>query len=244
MNNKGFHFRVPEVEKTNRKASMVFLTLEPVATMSFLGLDATNWKQGFTSDEDVFKWCAAGRFYHARTSGELSAGTNANDRQRLKKRDMFIQFWAWADENPEAFRGTEQVVREDVLREAIKTFGVHASYESVAALYTRASREEWMLAAIAKTINDSERHLKQIIRGLKRWVILDEQGLPRLLDSEKTDIHAMPDWVASIPDSRREGFLDWVRLNQAEIRRREKAREVALAARREAAKLQLLLGQG
>jgi hypothetical protein len=63
MNDLGLFVRVKEVEKNNRKASMVMLTNTPEGVCEFLGLDRKQWLDGFETEEEIFKWCAKGKFY-------------------------------------------------------------------------------------------------------------------------------------------------------------------------------------
>jgi hypothetical protein len=63
MNDKGLYVRLKEIEPTNRKASMIFLTDTPEGVCEFLGLDRSKWLEGFNNLEEIFKWCANGTFY-------------------------------------------------------------------------------------------------------------------------------------------------------------------------------------
>lgn len=83
-NDRGLHVRVQEIEDAGQKnLSMIYLSHDPSAVLSFLGLDEERWKAGFTSVEEVYEWCCQGRFFWP--TAFMRDVENSNDRQRMSK---------------------------------------------------------------------------------------------------------------------------------------------------------------
>jgi hypothetical protein len=233
MNDKGLHARVAEVESTNRKASMLHLTSDVPETLRFLGLDREKLLQGFASDEEVYEWCVSGRFYcPLRKSHE-----SANDRARLKKRPMFTNFVIeWLPANPEIWENRKIFSRQEVLDEAVKQFGVQARYSQIMSEWETRVKVDKMLEAIKKVIPLENEGLGQVLKGLKRWARLDENGEAQLLTEPdaKEDISHSPDWLSEVPEDKKANLLLWVQTNYQELRRREKDRSAIKKDQRQA----------
>jgi hypothetical protein len=229
MNDKGLHVRIPEIEPSNRKASMIRLTDDPINVMKFLGLDSEEYKRGFESQEQIFRWIAAARFYgpdpERSADDETTISKNSsNDRQRFRKRQMFAQFFnEWAPAHLEAFKNEERIPRQDVLREAIDFFQVQVQYNDAMSTWKLEETQRDILKAIRRVIPAEGEKLGQAIRGAKRWTAF-QNGTPVMLD--ETDPNKVPDphWLRELKADHKEVFLDWLKANWVELQRREKHR--------------------
>jgi hypothetical protein len=231
MNDKGLHVRIPEIEPINRKSSMVYLTNDVNMVMKFLGLNGDEYTQGFSTMDQLFAWCAAGRFYgpdnERADDEEIIAKTSANDRRRFKLRPMFSNFFkVWAPAHPEAFQNEQLTPRETVLREAIKIFGVEAKYNEAMVLWREKEEENVALRIIREAIPEEGERLKQVMRGLKRWTTL-QNGIPVLKVENDPSDPCNTQWLRELKGDRIEPFLKWVTENCAELRSREKRRAEA-----------------
>lgn len=124
-NDCGLHLSIAEIE--DKKASRILLTTTPADVMAFLDLDGDAYNRGFTTEEEIFRWCAAGRFFDPFPFQQKV--DSAKDRQRLKKRPMFGRFVReWLPARPE-YHDRKGPTRNDVLEEVFVTFGVRKEYE-------------------------------------------------------------------------------------------------------------------
>jgi hypothetical protein len=232
MNDKGLNVRISEIEATNRKASMLHLTADPVATMKFLGLDPEKYRQGFASDEEIYAWCAKGRFYGPVEERDH----NANDRARLRKRPMFTKCMSeWLPAHPDIWDDHRKWSREEVLQEAVQHFGVQEKYGLMMSAQRKLAKAESIMKAIKESVPEEGERLGQVIRGLKRWTKF-EDGEARLLDEDdaRDDITGTPDGISEITEHQQPDLIKWVISNHAELRRREKRRTAMMKDRRKA----------
>lgn len=137
---KGLHLRVAEIEHVDRKRSLVFLTADPTRTLRFLGLDPELYGCGFASEELLFAFLVGSRFM--RRGPFARAQLKANDRKRMRERALyrrFVEDWlpTWrgdcaVDGKGEEGEGgrEEELTREQVLDEALDTFGKRVEYEA------------------------------------------------------------------------------------------------------------------
>jgi hypothetical protein len=227
MNDKGLHVRIAEIEPSNRKASMIRLTDDPINVMKFLGLDSEEYKRGFESKEQIFRWIAAARFYgpdpERSADDETISKNSSNDRQRFRKREMFAQFFKeWAPAHPEAFKNAERIPRQDVLREVIDFFQVQDQYNEAMSTWKQEETQREILEAIRRVIPAEGEKLGQAIRGAKRWTAF-QNGAPGMRD--ETDPNKVPaHWLRELKADHKEVFLDWLKANWVELWRREKRR--------------------
>ncbi|KAG0649882.1 hypothetical protein D0Z07_4036 [Hyphodiscus hymeniophilus] len=157
VNNRGFYLRISQIEKLDRKKSMVFLTDDHGLILDFLGLDKGKWWSKFGSRNEMFLYAAGCRMFWIKDLDELDAeegtgvegGENGkkklkhNDRARMAKRPIFREwmevFLPRCRENG-GFAGGKGVTREQVRDEAFAMFGagVQTEYET--------RLKEWNLA--------------------------------------------------------------------------------------------------
>lgn len=149
-NNRGLHGRIREIEAIERKHSLLFLTCEPAAVLSFLGLDVAEYRAGWTRVEDMFAFLARNRFMTKEVY--VRRELKANDRKRMTSRDLyrrFVEDWmpGWDDagghggaavaailppregKNDEEWEDIRKARRTAVLQEALDRFGKRAEYD-------------------------------------------------------------------------------------------------------------------
>ena len=110
---------------------MVFLTKDPGEVLDFIGLDrGVYWREGgFATEEEMFEYVRGMRFFNKRVYE--NAKLKANDRKRMKKREVFRRFVAeWVPSLEEAVEdeagGDRDVVkerREAAFNEALDRWG-------------------------------------------------------------------------------------------------------------------------
>lgn len=232
-NDKGMHVRVREIEKANRKKAMLFLTRDIPKMIEFLGVSYDRYNGGFASNEDVFAWCLAGRFWGEKVIDDIlegrlrvkeeGEGMHAGDRQRMRKRDMFRNFVEeYIPSHEELWKGKKGWDRQEVLKEALECFDVKETYESMIGEYWKEEREKALVEEIKSVVPEEGERLGQVMKGLKRWVAWEDGG--PIMRDEDVEIGDRPKWLALVKDEEKEPLLTWVRENYQELRRREKER--------------------
>ena len=172
-NDKGLNIRVQELEGINRKASMLFLTDDPARTMQFLGLDDAKYNSGFRNEDELFAWIAQGRFFNRNIIEERTE--NANDRRRTAMRGMYRRFLhEWVPTHPDVGAGDQTWTREEVLSEALTTFGKHDEYDAIMHDFRIHENEATLWKHIAKCLPLEDSPLGTVLRALKRWVRFDD----------------------------------------------------------------------
>ena len=90
INNTGLHARIKEIEKTNKKNSLLLLTTDPQKMMDFLGLDGTRYHKGFSTLDELFEWATAMPLFR-RSIFEKEIASGKNERVK-RKRPMYAEF--------------------------------------------------------------------------------------------------------------------------------------------------------
>ncbi|QDS69116.1 hypothetical protein FKW77_010300 [Venturia effusa] len=229
-NDRGLHLRLQDIEVYNKKKSLIYLTKDPREMMDFLGLDHERYfNRGFNSNEEIYDWCAGGRLYTSPSHTRASDGGNetANDRQRYKKRPMFtICMNEYYPAHPELFADRQVYTREDVVQEALKHFpDAQSSYDAALSEHKQAMWEKSILASIKDTIPATNEKLGEVIRGLKRFVRYDTDGMPRLAEDHKEEITERPNWIENVDsEARLDELLIFVGENWEAVRALERQR--------------------
>ncbi|KAI4180704.1 MAG: hypothetical protein L6R41_007059 [Letrouitia leprolyta] len=89
-NDTGLHLRIPDIEASDRKKALIFLTADPNTVLDFLQLDKKLYWQGFDTVDDMFEFACSSRFFRAAVY--VRDGLKANDRKRLSQRDLYRRF--------------------------------------------------------------------------------------------------------------------------------------------------------
>lgn len=235
-NDKGLHVLVPEIETVSRKAQarMLCLTNDPETAMEFLGLDVAEYRRGFKNIEEMFQWCTSGRCFSLNSIGKRY-GT-PNERRRMGTRKVYAQFVAeWIPSHPEVDERQRQQIwsREDVLAGAIRWFGREHEHRSMVRVAKLEKKEDELWVKIAAEIPLKGDKLNLVIRGLKRWVRLDE-GRARLCEEPDMDNDLRPLWTLRMAETDEPVLLDWIKGHWEEVKIRERKRiSDAKAARQE-----------
>ncbi|KAF2096040.1 hypothetical protein NA57DRAFT_78810 [Rhizodiscina lignyota] len=230
---KGLHVRIPEIEDAGQKnLAMVYLSHDPSAILSFLGLDEAKWKEGFATADELYEWCCQGRFFGPESFER--AVENANDRQRMAKRKMFSDFtkdWlvnhrarVWPDER-------RRWTRAQVLHEALGYFGKHI-YDEKMRDWRSEHEEKELWERLAAEIPEEGDRLKAVRRALRRWTRF-ENGGPQLSDEAILE-EPLRKWVLETSHADEENLSQYVRTSWEEAKRREREREKIAKTEREA----------
>ncbi|CAF9915269.1 hypothetical protein IMSHALPRED_002389 [Imshaugia aleurites] len=130
-NNEGLHVRIEEIEDSNRKRALLFLTCDGDAVLEFLGLDTDAYKRPFGSVDSMYRYVCSSRFFNdaSYVRGELKA----NDRKRMTQRELYRAFVDWLPGNAHLVgqqkEKNAQFSRDDVLEESLNRFGKREEYE-------------------------------------------------------------------------------------------------------------------
>ena len=101
--------------------------------MPFLGLDVERWKQGFTTQREVFTWVSNSPYFDARRMARSDAD-QIGRRKAREVRGMYQNFLAYANELAVVSIGssnnrlTKQEVRDATLQAALDYFGKRKLY--------------------------------------------------------------------------------------------------------------------
>ncbi|KAL8783289.1 MAG: hypothetical protein Q9213_004723 [Squamulea squamosa] len=131
-NDKGLHLRIPEIERENRKRSMVFLTAKPDTALDFLGLNKDTYARPIDTVEAMFEYACTCRFF--RPEPYKKADLKSNDRKRMGQRELFRQFVEEYLPNRTSMAhnigDAAGVTKEDVFEEALERFGKREEAET------------------------------------------------------------------------------------------------------------------
>jgi hypothetical protein len=235
--NRGLYLRVPEVETENRNSSMIYLTHDVSKTLDFLGLDEEQYRRGFESMEELYSWCASGKFFYVDASRSLAS--NSNDRQRMRKREMFRMFNdEWLPRNLHRWENRQPVTRERVLQQALIYFGKEREYEEKLSAWKAEQEETELWSEVARTIIDQgQADPKLVIRGLRRWVAFTKCQ-PNLREEPEMDVDSQPRWASQLKAGDNDAglskasLMEWVREHWREVKRLEKGRVEEAKAQR------------
>jgi hypothetical protein len=215
-NDKGLHLRIAEIDQSEKKRRMLFLTKDPREVLAFLGLDVEMFETGFESEEQLFRWIAESRFFHP----DLLADPRdtANDRQRKKKRGQFKRFLEdWFPANMQAEQSNKLWTREQVAAEALRTFGKQAEYdERIAESHLDlAETELWKkITVLLQNKGFGKARLGLALRALRRWTSISDG---QLTIRNVPVLEHWPRWIDQRGTMTDEDILNWIRLHWSEI---------------------------
>ncbi|KAG8876703.1 hypothetical protein FRB97_003998 [Tulasnella sp. 331] len=234
--NRGLYIRIPEIEPSNKKKAMVSLTADANVAMRFLGLDVLKYSNGFSTNEQVFEWCMAGRFYGPVVASKVNNETH-NDRVRYRKREMFTACMKeWLPAHPEVWSGRKLWTREEVLAEALEYFpDARHIYHQAMSEYNQELWEVSVLKAVREAVPLTvEYKAGDVMRGLKRFVTLDpDAGWTLHPNATQENIVRRPVWMTHITtETDKARLCEWVSQHWSEVREQEKERAEAKKAER------------
>ncbi|KAK2740110.1 hypothetical protein FQN57_006225 [Myotisia sp. PD_48] len=238
---KGLHLRIEEIEPWDRTFSMVYLSHNVTDVLRFLGLDFDHFNRGFETVEELYGWCAGGKYFHL----DAINTTTSNDRQRMRKRPMFRNFIdIWAVQNSHIWRDKVLPQRSEVARDALVHFGKQTEYDEKITVWGLAKEEEKLWGEVASVIPvQSPTSLRLVLRGLKRWVgftanVENSPVKPILRTEPEMELDHQPRWASQIRAEEenslsKDVLFEWVLEHWMEVKAMEKARvATAKAARR------------
>ena len=133
-NGVGLHVRLAEIEKENKKRSMIFLSAEPAAVMRFLGLEEGRFWEGYGTQREMWACICRSRFWRRESYGR--EGMRASERKRWEAREGYRGFVEWVESTTEQQNGEDgqvegmnEMMREEVLEEGLEVFGKRREYE-------------------------------------------------------------------------------------------------------------------
>ena len=212
-NDRGLHVRVEQIEPYDKKKALLFLTKDPDQAMDFYGFDVDKYNKGFESETELFDWVAAGRFF----SQEVFKARveKADDRSRQAKRPMYRHFVEEYMSNTRYGSGNAWN-REDVLREAIRTFDVQQEYNNMMATHNAEEAEKELWKEVKAAIPAKDKALASAVKALKRWVkfsncrpVIGDRPLPH------TEYFK---WSEHVDESNKNDVLAWVGRNWQDIK--------------------------
>ncbi|KAJ6261063.1 hypothetical protein Dda_3728 [Drechslerella dactyloides] len=223
----GLKLRVSEIEARNKEASKVELTRDVRETLAFFGLDWGIYSAGFADLESVFWFICGSRFFEDKYFKRRKFST-ARDRRKIKKREM-IRRWLeflgmvipddddgddegeeisdlkgnggeYGDEEEEDEREQEEkVTREQVLEEALDTFGKRSVYEEKLGIWRKNEKIDIVIRRVvaalvksgvgAKSSRTKASQLRKQLQGGEMDEVLDvaEEGMQRFVDRQVED---------------------------------------------------------
>ena len=235
--NLGFFVRVPEIEPENAKTSRLFMTNDPIAVLAFMGLDTAQYEAGFQSENEMFEWIAAGRFFNGR---HYDQRVNSNDRQRARKRLQFRRFVEeWVPHNQHLWATKEIPDRAQVLKEALECFNAKRPYEKLMAWWLTLKEEERMMDQISTAIrsqNPTSQKMKHALHSLKRWVRQSPNGELEVRSEATLDPDHQISFSAAAAKTSTPAVLEWISSNWEDPSAKEKSRIRRMKKEREKAR--------
>lgn len=216
-NDRGLHVRLEQIEPYDKKKALLFLTRDPDAAMRFYGFAIEKHAAGFSSETELFDWVASGRFF-SRTVFEQRI-EKADDRSRQSKRPMYRRFVE--EYMPNTNTDTSKPwSRDQVLREAIRTFDVEQEYAAMIASHEAKTAEEDLWIEIRASIPAKDKALAGAVRALRRWIVFDD-GKPRIAEKPFAPEEYLV-WSRCVGASDKKDVLAWVGLHWREVKSRDR----------------------
>ena len=206
INDSGLHLRIPEIDKTHPKDSLLHLTSDPRDIMDFLGLDFDAFITGFATLDEAFTWATSSRFFIRRPFEKVSPS-------KKDDRPMYRQFVTeWLPAHPELSADlakgtlTPEFFVEEVHIEAVQRYQKHEAYISKVEHHKKRLMKDAMWSKIAKSLACTGKELGQAMVALKagmRWK--DEK--PYLCESVENLGERVPALEEKVVD---EAIVPWV----------------------------------
>lgn len=179
-NNVGFYLRIEEIEKLDRKRSMVFLTSDPDSVLEYLGLDVDRYWKPFETVDELCQYATSMRFF--RRKAYVRDTLKANDRKRMGQRPLYRRFVdEWLHELPELAEPgmNSSVTRQSVLNEVLEKYGMRKQYEEMlqtwreerAELHSKQEGRELRRADAKEEIAYADAWIEASRRGPEKYVV-------------------------------------------------------------------------
>ncbi|KAF3009690.1 hypothetical protein E8E13_008542 [Curvularia kusanoi] len=218
-NDRGLHLRIEEIEPYDKKKALIFLTREPDRAIRFYDFNVDKYRQGFQTENEIFDWIAAGRFFSPQVFEKRVE--KADDRSRKRKRPMYRNFVD--NYMTDQHRVISKVwTRQEVLHEAIEEFDVKDEYDEKISAHRAEELEDQLWRDIKDVLPQSDKSRKSTIKALRRWVTF-EHSQPVISDRPFPTVQ--PQWSQFVDESTRKDVLAWVEQNWQEVNRRNQTHE-------------------
>jgi len=260
VNHTGLHLRLDGVDGIAKDRRTILLTTLPSAVLRHLDLDEASYWRPFESVDAMFAYAASCRFYNPQTY-EGRDDLKANDRQRMKKRPMFMK---WYDVYLQEHKGdapgrSAGMERQEVIEEAKEVFDVGRVYEEKRKQGLREMGMDKLWSDIRKGLPVEGLRIGVIMRGVKREVVgrvltadVDELANEKGLALEKTvrnDVDGLSDVQRAYVDGRFEKVAQWakadwkgIELRQHTYEREQSTKHLLAKIERDKAKKEVVRG--
>lgn len=244
ITDRGLWLRMVELDESKKsqhiniadRDGMVFLSRDPNKVMEFLGISANGFTEGFNTLNEMYEWLAKCRLLFAESVKVKR--DKSHDRNREQKRTVFAGFFrgwlpAHMDMKPE--QGADEharrikELRQTFLNDALAFFSKSEEYESkhnpVVLAIDNATAAALLKPIIARHSGKKEKSLNEVVRAFRRYVSINEQGEPSILDQSHSDADSqLHQLLGTDKASLKEfGAVDaWVKSNWEQLRTLER----------------------
>lgn len=174
VSDAGILISAENIEKWNRKASMLFLTESPQEAIEFFGCDWGQYQRGFQTVEELFAFCTQCRFIHHE---EITWGLfGQRDRGKWEAKRPLCRRWvteylpsitANKDQSKNAISHL-RIAREVVLEEALTRFNKWDEYNCLIAGWNKDNFDKEMWGRIGGLLPIGDKELGYVLRPLRK----------------------------------------------------------------------------
>lgn len=108
-----------------RNLGEIHLSMDPIQVCDFLGLNWSEYTNGFTTIEQIFNWIIASKYFVQKIFAEL----NGHHMKRFKIRPMYMKFVEFIGLNPLKVNSNPKI-RHNIQKEAIDYFNKHTEVDN------------------------------------------------------------------------------------------------------------------
>lgn len=216
-----------ELPKQHGKPVRIILSDDVTTILDFLGLDEAAWRRGFTEQDDVFAWIAAGRLFQ-RITNERNT-----EKKKARTRAMFGKFVSeWLPENPNV--GMQPPIdRKVLLQEALDRFEKRDEYDALIDKHNASLKEQEFWSKARGVVETSGQ--ARTLRALHRWVDIANAGgessceheharkRPVIRQEAELNENLQPMWTVDSGMTESE-MIKWIKANWETVRLLEKNR--------------------
>ncbi|KAL6712984.1 hypothetical protein ACLMJK_009380 [Lecanora helva] len=202
LTNSGLYLRMPEIEATHKKDSLLHLTSDPDEMMQFLGLNVEQFKREFETRDEVFEWATSSRVFR-REFFEKETISVKEQRMREKRVMYRVFVMEWLPRADHLPRPNQVLSREDIeeviRKEALTHFHKHERYTKMLTDHQQRLLKDSVWKRIASELPLEGKELGRIMVRLKEKLYWDgervsfgrprgEKGMTRVdLDQQAVD---------------------------------------------------------
>lgn len=217
-----------------------FLSQDPNSIMTFLGLCPDCYRKGFTTLTEFYTWLSKTPLLSADAINLKRH--KADDHRREQTRTVYSRFFKeWLPANKTLITSSTEadqlsniaLLRAHWLDQALTFFpsARRQDFQTKHAALLRTLRNsqaaDLLRPLLAKHVGKEGKKLNETLRAFRRWVGVDQEGRPFVLETPQTDVEAVLGLLLTEGEGglRWAGDVDaWVQENWDAIRRRERGR--------------------